>query len=478
MANLEKSILTVTDPTIELDELSIVDRESDDSENKTTFKPSKFLGRIIPYCKINNMEFSISEIMYFDLDVNGFLPTLRIRIKDRSTQFISNHFPKDGDVIQFIIRSGSDKSYKDIRIDFDILSCEPGLTKSATASTFFITGQMKIPDLLTEFCETFGEKSSFDTLLDISQKLELGFASNETDTDDIMKWINPFDTRLKWIKDITANSYKDDDSFFYSYIDPFYYLTFININKIFSTEEDSDDAESFTINPVDGIEEDREAELTKQFFTNHHQFGGSSKFVSGLRPFNNSGKIFLSNGYKRFAQWVDLEDSSFNSEFVDPLVTKGTENDIHLKGRLIGEEKKSEGFNDRFYKYKYLGKQVNVDNQMHDNYHYSNVLNYQNNDEIFKMGLIFDIDIPDLSIYKYQRIPIFIYNYDTTGKTVTENREDDKSDDKSKVEGGTGAPTLDKFLSGFYVVYGINYIYENGKMKQRINTIRREFKQI
>ena len=50
--------------------------------------------------------------------------------------------------------------------------------------------------------------------MQLADELNLGFASNEDDTSDVMNWINAYDTHFKFIQDVTAHVYKDANSFF------------------------------------------------------------------------------------------------------------------------------------------------------------------------------------------------------------------------------------------------------------------------
>lgn len=492
MANLDGKILSVTEPNVFwLDDMEILDRESPGGSQESAVKPSKFIGSVIPYVTINGMEISADMLLYFELNTSQFLPTLRLRIRDTSMLFMGRHFPKDGDVVNFLIRANNESVFKPIRIDFDIIGIAPGYSIDPRASqTFNITAQMKIPDLLSEDCRAYKELTSFDTLLELSQQLGLGFSSNVEDTTDTMTWVNPCDTRLKFIKDITSNSYLNDDSFFISCIDTYYMLNFVNLNSLFSTDESIEDSELYLLNPGDmkmDWDDDTGTGKSAQMLTNLHQYQGNSQYVSKHRMINNSGRIFLTNGYKRFAQFYEINENGKNgefiSEFVDPLTTDGTEDKIHLKGRYVGDidNRKTEGIAENQVKFKYLGKQQPLpEGNVHENYLFSNILNFQNNEETFKMGMIVDLDMVNATLYRYQRIPIFIYDYGHLEKKIYEEgaqvRGDEIKDSDTVDSEGQQTGRLNKFLSGFYLIVGINYFWTApGPIRQRLVLVRREF---
>jgi len=233
---VERNILTITEPSIMLDPMEMPDVESGEGDLGTIKeKPSKFLGMAIPLIRINTYEVQVDRLTSFNLDLTGFVPTMRVSFIDRDTLFMVRYFPKDGDVMQLNIRSqGEETTFKPIRIDFTITDCYPvgGNTKTA-ANKWVIEGKMLVPNLYNEFVE-FYEGTSWNSLLDVAENLDLGYASNVEDTNDEMVWINPNDTREKFIQDVVANSYLDDNHFFQAYIDPYYYLSLVDINKLFS----------------------------------------------------------------------------------------------------------------------------------------------------------------------------------------------------------------------------------------------------
>jgi hypothetical protein len=471
----DNMILNIIEATLVVDKLEINDLESDNVEQKTVeVVASKFVGSVIPYVVINQYEFTIDHLISFELNNDSFLPTLRLTIIDTNGLFMGRHFPKDGDVISFYIKSNNEEIFKPIRIDFDILKIQPFMkTGSSIVNRFTFYGQMKIPKLLTEFCEAYPELSSFDTLLEVSQKLELGYSSNIDTTNDIMNWINPNDTTLKFIKDITNHSYLDENSFLTTFIDPYYNLNFVEVNRLFSVEAEVLESETYLANAADtkpGIESNDTIIKSPLLLTNNTQFRGSSKYISSYKMFNNSGKIFLKNGYKRYGQFFDMNEDLYVSEFVDPLTTEGSDSLIHTKGRYVGEAgtMEPEGIIDEHFKYKYLGKtEYGEDANVYDNYLFSDVINYQNNMEINKVGMIVDLDIADLTLVRYQTIPIIIVEYDPNAVEMTQ---------ESNVGTDSEETTINRFLSGNYVISGISYNYsQKGLIKQSLVLLKREF---
>ena len=125
---VERNILTIIEPAIQLDPLEILDIESD-SENsdgaKQQIKPSKF-SQVIPVVRINSYDVQMDRLNFFSLKNDGFYPTCTIQFADVDGMFSSRFYPKDGDLIQLNIRSqGDETTFKPIRIDFTIVDCKP-----------------------------------------------------------------------------------------------------------------------------------------------------------------------------------------------------------------------------------------------------------------------------------------------------------------------------------------------------------------
>jgi len=466
---IENNILQLTEHSLMLDDIVILDNESGNN-NQGNVKPSKLIGSLYPFVEINKYEFAYIDIMSFELYNNGFLPTISLKVVDSDGLFQARYFALDGAIINFYIRANNEELFKPIHINFDIIRLSPAGLSPAGKPMFSITGQMKIPNLYTEFCQSISEKTSFEALQEIADNLQIGFSSNEIITNDAMTWLNPYDTTFKFIQDITAHSYKDEESYFTSFIDPYYNLTFVNINKVYENST-IDNSEIYSTQIQDLRNEDVEFDTVALFFTNLREFNNTSKYISAYRLANRTGEIFLKNGYKRTLQYFDEIANEYISE-VDVMPFTGTAGDlIHLAGRFINGE--SEGLNDQCVKFKFMGKQ---NENMHDYYKYSNLLNFQNLEESNKITMEITLFQTDMSIYRYQSVLIQIFDYETMVKKIKSDHADDleaiSPDDKN-----TDGPILNEFLSGMYVITGMDYIYRSpGPMYQKIYLSKREFK--
>jgi hypothetical protein len=486
---VERNILTITEPTIELDPLEILDGESGTENSDGEImkeKPSEF-SSAIPDIRVNGYTVQGDRLNLFSLKNNGFYPTCRIQFADVDGLFTARFYPKDGDLVQVNIRSqGDETTFKPIRIDFTIIDCKPvGGGGGVSANEYLVTGRMFVPKLFTETIEYEEGVTSWAALLNIAEKMQLGYASNVEDTADAMTWTNPNDTTETWIQDIVANSYLNDETFFTSYIDPYYYLTMVDVNRLFSQEGAIEASLSFNQNAGDTMGAngaDGQSGPIPNYLSNMVQMQGGARYISKYQMINKSGEISKANGYKRYTQYWDLTAREWISEFVDPLTNNTPGMIPATKGRIIDGE--VEGPRNSQVKYKYLGTQGD---NVHPEYQYSTVLNYQNITEINKMGMQIELDTVNPALVRYSRIYCQILEFASPIKSVlldplngqlpngdgepqTRSGEIDENDSDSE------SGVINQYLSGFYVISGVEWLFTKpGPVRMRLTLQRREF---
>jgi hypothetical protein len=494
---VDRNILTIIEPSMELDPLTIPDVESgtDNSDGETSKEPLSKSSTAVPTIIINGYNVQVDKLSLFILNNNSFYPTCKIKFADNDGLFTARHYPKDGDLIQVNIRSqGDETTFKPIRIDFSVVDCKPaGGGGGESPSQYIIIGRMFIPKLFTENVEYQEESTSWDALLNIAESMQLGYASNVEQTADTMNWTNPNDTTETWIQDIVANSYLSDESFFTSYIDPYYYLTMVDVNKLFSQEGAVEASQTFAANAPDTVGESG-AETGEEtpmpyMLSNMAQFQGGSGYISKYEMVNRSGEISKANGYKRYTQYWDLEAKEWISEFVDPITNDTPGMIPATKGRIVNGE--VEGPRNDQVKYKYLGTQGD---NVHPEYQYSTVLNYQNITEVQKMGMIIELDTVNPAIMRYSRIFCQVMEYaagvqETILKPAADLDGVEQEEGAGPLQERTGSDgqndpstsgnqngVLNEYLTGFYVVSEVQYLYTSpGPLRMKLKLQRREY---
>ena len=117
MASINNHILTITEPTIKLDEV-VFESFGEGEGDATKVNTSK--GYIL-MVSINGYVFSDKDVLKMTLDCNGSLPTIDLTLADNQGLFTIDTFPRDGDVINFRMGTLDKTSYKDIRIDSQVI---------------------------------------------------------------------------------------------------------------------------------------------------------------------------------------------------------------------------------------------------------------------------------------------------------------------------------------------------------------------
>jgi hypothetical protein len=484
---VERNILTIIEPSIELDPLEILDAESgsDNSDGSTMEQKPSLFSQVVPEVRVNGYDVQMDRLNLFTLMNDKFYPTCRLQFADVDGLFTARFYPKDGDLMQVNIRSqGDETTFKPIRIDFTIIECKPIGGGGEEANEYLIRGRMFVPKLFTESVEYEENVTSFTALSNIAERMQLGFASNVEDTADAMTWTNPNDTTETWVQDIVANSYLNEETFFTSYIDPYYYLTLVDVNRFFSQEGAIEASQSFTTNAGDTMGADGAQGQTDgipNYLSNMVQMQGTARYIVKHQMVNKSGAISKANGYKRYTQYWDLEAKEWISEFVDPLTNDTPGMIPATKGRLIDGE--VEGPRNDQVKYKYLGTQGD---NVHAQYQYSTVLNYQNITEINKMGMVISLDTVNPALMRYTRIYCQILEFASPIKSVllAPSQDEIEGDEAPQTREG-GADENDKasesgvvneYLTGFYVISGVEWVYAKpGPVGMKLTLQRREF---
>lgn len=235
---------------MKLDELIQNDRangsSNPDLQRELGAGQDKSTGLNSPFMTING--YSVSKYLdSFSLDLSGFLPVIRFSFSPTETVFISVNYPKDGDIVSVYMRAPGDV-YNPMRMDFKVLSVSgdvsskyspSGSDSNGTFFRFHIVAEAYIPGLYSPKIKSFGRSNSADVLLEVSQDLNLGFATNEKTTNDEMKWICPNYSYYDFIQEVCLRAYKDDEqSFFDCWIDPYYNLNFVNMGSQFAFDGD------------------------------------------------------------------------------------------------------------------------------------------------------------------------------------------------------------------------------------------------
>lgn len=217
-------------------------------------------GKNFPLIKINGDKINENELVACEIDCTGFLPKIYLSLATTSKQWTSGSTPKEGDIINVFMQP-TEAAYRSMRIDFIIKNNDTNVkaqwTTGITGEKIHFQGELYIPKWYNnaENANAY-TGTSRDTLVTVAKQLNLGFFFNdEENTRDYQNWVctssigkpesdektaeflstqeySPGKSAVQYfIQHVTQHAYKNFISFYNSWIDIRYGLTFINVNK-------------------------------------------------------------------------------------------------------------------------------------------------------------------------------------------------------------------------------------------------------
>ena len=492
---LDNHILAVVEPALMPTEIKMEALAEDEGDNVD--KQTKAIGAFEPFILCNGVQIKRVNIESFEIELSGNVPRCSVSFTDLGA-FKVDSMPRDGDFFTILLNSKHQETFKSIHMDFDIIE----VNSSADApdvegnSEISLEGIAKIPRLFGEDCQVLDSDTSLAHLEKIARDLELGLATNVESTDDKQARIQAYETFLDFIKSIVEDSYISDDAFAKWYIDQYYYLTYVDINKIFNSKNPKLDEVMSVLTSFTNSEAQRRTSEDSTdsdniqvplILTNHLELTGLSCYIRDFEIVNNSSKISLKAGNSRNVQIYDNNSEKgerFQEFTIEPLTTEElTELEEPLKGN-----RKDERYKDQV-KYKYMGRQNAGDDGLgntHANAAFTKLHRKQNQMELEKMKLKCTVEGFNPSLYKFSKVPVIIYHYDKT-KIEAEQMADHHREKaglterphkagKSEADPNEVSQMMDKFLSGFYVIENIDYKYDKEEgMLTYFTLLRREW---
>ena len=460
MASEQIIINNFSKTSIRLDELVVPNRSGDANENESQFSDTddKSWGAYRPVIFINGY-YADRYLDYFEFCQTDFLPVIRFSFTMDNPLFISVKYPKDGDIASVYIRS-KEEVYKPIRMDFNILKVSSSQSQDPEGNKirFNVLGEARIPGLYSEVSKAFRERTSFDALFDVSQELDLGFSSNDSAMDDSMTWICPNFSYYTFIQEITERAYKDDRSFFDCWIDPYYNLTFVNLNNQITADDYVQNVKvirgSGTGVANDSFLPQTELEMQEMPITLTNQKGSGDLpfYITNFTLISQSGNSANEYGYVQEIQFYDENIITDNppEKYVNYTIESITSenigtNQILQKGRAIEDEYRLE------VRKHWHGSH---NGGVHPNFIQALVQNEFNKADLTKFTLRVETSQYYAGFYRGQAVPVLIYVNDQG------IRKQNAGPSNNQQQVSDVNPVQDTFLSGIYVITGMEIKYE------------------
>ena len=441
------------------------------------------VGNDYPIIRINDMVLGKDDIQSMLISSRGFLPTIELSLKFANTALISKNMPKDGDMISVFVRTNT-SAINYLRNDFIINHVDSNISSKSANNTVFLRGELFIEGF-TSNNNTFGIiGTSKDVMKEIAKKFKMGFAYNDADDmDDLQNWLCCFSSPQVFIEDVTRHSWKNNMSFFKSWVDLYYNLCFVNVNKFLSSDENPEDEIDLTffsstvaLNTLTSSnDKPDDAKPFLKVFSNFDSFKGSSFYISKWHPVNRSNS--LSSGYSNIIHsfthnqnvYIENKDNCEDTLIVNPVYdTSKLDSYIILRGRAKYDENANPdneqarvnySMQNTYINHIWSGVEYKMDKDensssnntwsgnVHHNYHNAAYQNEINDIELNKLYIEVVCDGLCLQVMRGERVPVFLKYNTPLDKNIS-------PDD----------PAFNRFYSGYYIVDSIEYKY-NGKVK-------------
>lgn len=501
----------VEDPAIEkaikLDEISI----SLDEESKvTTTNPSPkadTAGVTYPLIRINDYVFGASNVKSMVLSCTGFLPTISVKLEIVESAFENKSAPKDGDILSLFMRTSTD-ALEEVRCDFIIMASDPRKKSAyewAPGSVTTVNGILFIPGFNATRTNTFAYiGTSKEVLKEIAKQFHIGFAFNDEDnTEDCMNWISCNQTMDSFIKDMLAHSWKNNTSFYESWIDPYYNLVHVNVNKYMldSKNEKEFDLTFYTniLSNMATADNDPDADSAIpmiKIFTNNPNFRKTTFFIKSWKPTNNSTVVSFNTGYNidvySFIHNQNILNDSQEDAFsilncVPSYDKEKAKTHILLRGRAKYDENYSDNTDQEKVNYDYVNTyvkkswygvtyMVDTDEQsyesndswsgnVHQNYAVAPYHNSININELNKLYITIECEGLNLQVQRGEYVPVLIM-FEDESEYMMNNATEDRVN-------GTDTEA-NRMYSGYYYVSDVVYKYNyntDGKSFSDFSTI-------
>lgn len=451
-------------------------------------------GITYPVIRVNDYVFPARHVRKMSVSCTGFLPTVTVSLYSNDTDFISKSAPKDGDMLSLYMRTTT-SALEYVRCDFIITSFTAKPIKSGTGdiSTMSnISGVLFIPGFNATATNTYGFiGTSREVMRKIAEEFSIGFAFNdEEDTNDFQNWISCNRSIEAFVNEIVTHAWKDETSFFQAWIDPYYNINFVNVNRYFLSQQSNSeiDITFFTntlINAQDAVN-DPDAHKTSglpKILTTMSEFRGTPLYIRSWRPVNNSTSISLGSGYSvetyTFMHNQNLLDSDFEncfSRLVNIPAYDMTKTDTHmlLRGRSKYERGKNPDgeqarvnydFVNTYTKKVWTGVDYVMDPDEHgrssnDGWSGNTHMNFRrsvwhnsiNNREIDKMYIVAECDGLNLQVMRGEYVPVY-FPFSSEAEREIIN---------SDINIPGAAVGANKLYSGYYYVADVTYNFKYG----------------
>jgi hypothetical protein len=264
-----------------------------------------------------------------------------------------------------------------------------------------------------------------------------------------MKWTNTGMTYREFLGDVVKHSYISDESFTLAYIDFYYCLNFVDLEKEWLRDVSADQGiASGGANQIDQKSSETE-KLVPLILMNEKSEHFSNTYFNNYSVQNNATNKSITNGQFTISKYYDTASKQFLIFNVDSLTTPD-DNKLILKGKPTDSTELETNYTTVY------GGRVDLTN-VHKNYLYADVLNQRNLSDLSKIVVTLEIPQVNFNLYKFQKIRIHFIN---EAPTIAEEDLNQKR------------------ISGEWMIVDIKFSWAPGSTTQTVTAVRKELEKL
>lgn len=427
------------------------------TDNKQEVQQTSIYGIQAPLIMVNNVVVDFNEIISFELDCSGILPTVSMEIKERKGLITSFDTPGIDNELRVQVIPKFDDKYKKINLTFYITNM---FTSSESIS---IMGKYKAPSLTSSQIKSFGEINTYDLCEIIAKETGLGFASNIESNDGNKRWIYCSNKSYLDLLNHEIKFSSFDYNIFDFWIDPWNNLTLVDIYERYNAKDKEEEMMLWVTGQNKEMDEGNQPEpMEVPAIINNHPNSKTSELYADSYNISNTPSAQLAKGTDRLYSIYEME----KYEYMDHLIQDGsTKKDIFVNFEYLGEV---------YGSYNYL-----LSNKLREDF----LQKIRSNESI-----TVSLNYPLLGLLRGNKVDLIWYKNDDNTKNLGEkldefgitNSTNTKVEDPlinnlqtdGKFKTDNGGFEIDKSISGQYYINGWVLKFEESKW-QHVLTLSR-----
>ena len=399
---------------------------------------------LMPQVYYYGVELHTQNITKLTVDSNKYLPMCYICYNDIYGVMHDVGFPSDNAKLTVVLPANHN-ALANIFLEFKIQKYEVDILRGSNGKKVHMWGILNVENLLIKEYKAYPATTSFDMIQNMAQSTGLGFMSNCDGSSDAMTWLNPGMNNYQFLQDAANKAWVGESGFVWSFVDFFYNLNYIDVEK--SLSQDLTELKWISTNVLG----DTDTTLSP-VRTNEASQKGSNNYFSGEKILNQSTDISLKRGYLRNVYFYDTDGNweskagAYKRYGLDTITSTGTQNNsILLKGDPGSVE-----FYNKNQSFHYLDK---IDTQnMYPDYLWAMVQNSENLFDLQKIVMQIVLPVPNFNIRRFEKVRLLFTNNNIGVKANQRNMK----------------------LNGEWLVTGVTFEWNGRSMYQYVSVVKRE----